>query len=313
MTAAESRDGSGVVPVGEAVTRAVALLGARPPLIVVSDFDGTLAPISTDPMGAAIEPVGRRAIRLLARIADVRPKRLVVVVLSGRTASDVATRIRVGGVRYLGNHGLEGGALARRARAEGLDVRVDAELERFIGPAAVLARGVAQRLGNPEWLFVELKGPSVAFHFRQAPNTDTAREELLRAIDAVERETGGTGLVGFEGRKIVELRPEGAGGKGHAVARLLDRHRPGAALVLGDDVSDAEAFRTIRAARGRGEIDALAIGINGANETPPAVTAAADLLLAMPRDAGRVLLALARAIERETVAGEPSRAGRGAR
>ncbi|MFL5681172.1 MAG: trehalose-phosphatase [Chloroflexota bacterium] len=286
-------------PVREAIARAVALVGARLPLLVVSDFDGTLAPISTDPMGAVIEPVGRRAIRLLARLADALPERLVVVVLSGRTASDVASRVRVGGVRYMGNHGLEGGSLARRARAEGLDVRVEPALERFVGPAATLARGVADRLGGPDWLFVELKGPSVAFHFRQAPDADAAREQILRAIDGVERETGGTGLVGFEGRKIVELRPEGAGGKGHAVARLIERHRPGGALVLGDDVSDAEAFRAIRAARDRREIEALAIGVHGAAETPRDVAEAADLLLAAPRDAGRVLLAVARAIERE--------------
>jgi trehalose 6-phosphate phosphatase len=286
-------------PVREAIRRALALVAAPPPLLVVSDFDGTLAPISTDPMGAVIEPVGRRAIRLLSRLAEQRPHRLVVVVLSGRTASDVASRVRVGGVRYMGNHGLEGGSLARRARAEGLDVRVEPALERFVEPAATLARGVAARVGSPDWLFVELKGPSVAFHFRQAPDTDAAREQILSAIDGVERETGGTGLVGFEGRKIVELRPEGAGGKGHAVARLIERHRPGAALVLGDDVSDAEAFRTIAAARNRGDIHALAVGVHGAAETPHEVVEAADLLLAAPRDAGRVLLAVARAIDGE--------------
>lgn len=283
----------------EAVRRAVALLAARPPLLVVTDFDGTLAPISPDPLGAAIEPAGRQAIRRLARLAERRPHRLVVVVLSGRLALDVAGRVRVGGVRYMGNHGLEGGSLPRRGRAEGLDVRVESALAHYVEPAAAIARAVVERLGRPAWLFVELKGPSVAFHFRQARDQDAAREDILGAIDAAERQLGATGLVQFEGRKIVELRPEGAGGKGHAVARLLERHRPGAAIVLGDDVSDAEAFRTIAAARDRGELEALAIGVHAAGETPAEVAAAADLLLAAPRDAGRVLLALARALERE--------------
>ena len=279
--------------------QAVALVLARRPLLVVTDFDGTLSPISSDPLGAVIEPVGRVALRHLARVAGERPDRLSVVVLSGRTATDLAGRVRVGGVRYLGNHGLEAGSLGRRARAESLQVQVEPALAGYVAPAAHLAEAVVERLGRPDWLFVELKGPSIAFHFRAAADADAAREALLGAIEATERETGGSGLVQFEGRKIVELRPEGAGGKGHAATRLLERVRPGAVLALGDDVSDAEAFRAIVAARARGELAALVVGVHGAAETPAEMAAAADAFVATPRDAGRILAAVARAVERE--------------
>jgi trehalose 6-phosphate phosphatase len=279
--------------------RALALVRARPPLLVVTDFDGTLSPINPDPMGALIEPVARTALRRLAGIAEARPDRLAVAVLSGRAAPDLAARVRVGGVRYLGNHGLEAGALGRGARAEHLRVQVDPALAGYVEPAAALARAVADRLGRPAWLFVELKGPSIAFHFRGAADADAAREALLKAIEAAERETGGSGLVQFEGRKIVELRPDGAGGKGHAAVRLLERLRPGGVLAFGDDVSDAEAFRTVAAARARGELDALLVGVHGAAETPPQMSAAADAFVATPRDAGRLLAALARELEGE--------------
>jgi trehalose 6-phosphate phosphatase len=264
--------------------------------MVVSDFDGTISPINSDPLGAEIVPLARRAVRRLARLAEARPDRLSVVVLSGRASLDVAGRVRVGGVRYLGNHGLEAGSLARRARAEGLAVTIDPALSEFIAPTEVLARRVAARLRDPDWLFVELKGPSVAFHFRQAPDTDAAREAVLAAIDATEREAGGTGMIRFEGRRIVELRPEGAGRKGRAMERLIARDRPGAILVMGDDVSDAEAFRVVGAARRRGELDGLVLGVHGANETPREVVEAADAILASPRDAGRVLAAVASAV-----------------
>ena len=260
---------------------------------MVSDFDGTLSPINPDPLGAEIVPLARRAIRRLAALADARPDLLSVVVLSGRASIDVAGRVRVGGVRYLGNHGLETGSLARRARAEGIAVTIDPALLEFSQPTEVLARRVAERLRHPKWLFVELKGPSVAFHFRQAPDTDGAREAVIAAVDGAEREAGGTGMIRFEGRKIVELRPEGAGGKGRAMERLLERDHPGAVLVMGDDVSDAEAFRVVVEARRRGELDALTLGVTGANETPPDVVGAADAILASPRDAGRVLAAVA--------------------
>jgi trehalose-6-phosphatase len=103
-------------------------------------------------------------------------------------------------------------------------------------------------------------------------------------------------MIRFEGRKIVELRPAGAGGKGQAMERLLARDHPGAVLVMGDDVSDAEAMRIAIAARERGELEALALGVTGANETPREVLAAADAILASPRDAGRVLAAVAAAV-----------------
>jgi trehalose-6-phosphatase len=103
-------------------------------------------------------------------------------------------------------------------------------------------------------------------------------------------------MTRFEGRRIVELRPEGAGGKGMAMERLIARDHPGAVLAMGDDVSDAEAFRVVIAARRRGELDGLVLGVTGANETPPQVVAAADAILASPRDAGRVLAAVAKAV-----------------
>jgi trehalose-phosphatase len=293
VTAAVDRPAAGWREIRD---RAIGLVNARPPLLIVTDFDGTISPINPDPMGAVIVPLARRAIRRLAALSEARPDRLSVVVLSGRGSLDVAGRVRVGGVRYLGNHGLEAGALARRARAEALAVSVDPALAHFAETTEALARDVTARLGQPDWLFVELKGPSVAFHFRQAPDTDAAREAVLAAIDAAEREAGGTGMIQFEGRRIVELRPAGAGGKGEAMERLIARSHPGAVLVMGDDVSDAEAFRVVVAARERGELDGLALGVLGANETPPDVKVAADAMLATPRDAGRLLAAVASAV-----------------
>ena len=79
----------------------------RRPLLVVSDFDGTLSRIVDDPWGAQILPLGRRALRALAGLPGVH-----VAVLSGRSAPDVAARVRVGNVTYLGNHGMERGFLA---------------------------------------------------------------------------------------------------------------------------------------------------------------------------------------------------------
>jgi trehalose 6-phosphate phosphatase len=275
------------------------LVSGPRPLLLVTDFDGTLAPITTEPMATRIVPAARTALRRLSRLADARPDRLRVVVLSGRTSLDVAGRIRVGGVAYHGNHGLESGRLPRGGRAHRLSVTLDESLRRHIDGARALGETVAARLGDPPWLLVEEKGPSVSFHFRQAPDPDGARLALLEAIEAARGTLGDLGLIAMEGRKVIEFRPVGAGGKGDAVARLIEAERPGSIVVLGDDRSDAEAFEAVRTARAAGRVAGLTIGVHGATETPVEVLAAADIELPDPPAAARILARIATRLERE--------------
>jgi hypothetical protein len=82
------------------------------------------------------------------------------------------------------------------------------------------------------------------------------------------------------------------------VERLLAQRRPGAALALGDDVSDAEAFRVLRARRARGDLRATTVAVHGARETPVDVIAAADVVLPDPHAAARLLSQLGRELER---------------
>ena len=271
------------------------------PLLVVTDFDGTLARVSPDPMAAAIEPLGRSALRRLARIAAARPARLSVVVLSGRTVLDLVARVRVGGVAYLGDHGLQEGLLDRGGRVACLSVAAYSALAGTTALARDVGAAVARELGSPGWLYVEDKGPSVAFHFRAAADPDAAGRSVEAVLDRVlGPETGRVRLTRFRGRRIVELRPVGAGGKGSAVTALLASRRFAAAIVLGDDRSDAEAFAAIADARAAGRLPrGLALAVHGAYETPPEIVERADGFLATPRDAARVLSLVARTLEAE--------------
>ena len=275
-----------------------ALAAAHPPLLVVADFDGTLAVGARDPSVAVIEPVAQRGLRALARVATERPGRVHVAVLTGRVVSDVAVRTRVGGVEYLGDHGLEHGTLARGARAEQLRVVTDQAFDAHRDPAASLADAVADELGSPPWLFVERKGPSVAFHVRQADDVAAARAAVVAAIATVESRDGlrDHGLTHYRGRSVVDLRPAHAGGKREAVERLLERHRPGAVVVLGDELSDVDAFEAaIAARRADAAVTATTVAVHGATRpAPDELLRGADLCLGSPREVGRLLLALAR-------------------
>ncbi len=286
--------------VGGAAVRArlEALLATPGLLLVVSDFDGTLSRGSADPTAAAIEPLARRSLRRLARAGAERPDRLRTTILTGRTVVDAATRIRVGGIGYLGDHGLQSGWLPRGALAEDLVTHYEAGFDGHVPAAEALAAGVGGRLGYPTWLYVESKGPSVAFHFRGAADRDAARDAVNAALRETELEVLDHGLAHYRGRLVVDLRPVDAGGKAEAMARLLERARPSVVIALGDDVSDADAFVVLRDARAAGRTDSLMVGVHGPHGMPDAIRDSADLHLASPHEAARLLAAIARIVGR---------------
>ena len=277
--------------------RALAAQVAAPSgrILVITDFDGTISEIDPDPMGARILPLARSALRRLARIAEARPDRLALAVLTGRAVDDVAARARVGGVRYLGNHGLDAGWLPRRGSVRALVARTTDSGEATA--AAGLGVALSAALGDPEWLFVEVKGGSVAFHYRRAPDPRAAGVLIGRAVDEL-LVAGGLELERFDGRLIVELRPRGAGGKGEAVGRLLAELAPSSVLAMGDDRSDAEGFALLAEWRAAGRLAALNVGIHDRTATPVELQAASDVMLPAPRDAARLLSALATELER---------------
>lgn len=259
------------------------------PVLVVSDFDGSISRIGLDPWGARVEPLAQRALRGLAAMPGVE-----VVLLSGRTARDLVGRVRVGGATYLGNNGLEAGFLTRGARAERLSVVAAATHDGFFEDAERLAVAVPAAIGEP-WLIVERKPPAVTFWFRTAPDLVMAAQQVAAAVDRLDQAAR---FERFPGRRALELRPPGAMTKRDAFATLLRDRRPALVVLIGDDRSDAEAFAELRAARDAGELHGLAIAVHTHPDVSPAVAAEADAMLASPQETARFLSGLSRALAR---------------
>ncbi len=279
-----------------------ALVAAPAPLLVIADFDGTLAVGSRDPGAADIDRVAQRALRRLAATAVRQPGRVVTVVLTGRTVADVAARVRVGGLTYLGDHGLQAGRMPRGGRVATMQVDTDVAFDGQRDPAERLAAGVAAELGTPPWLFVERKGPSVAFHVRQADDVPVARAAVLAAIVVVEARMGlvDHGLAHYRGRSVVDLRPVAAGGKREAVERLIAHHHPGAVVAFGDELSDVDAFEAVVAARSGGGSggSGVTVAVHGSTGPAPAeLLAHADLVVPSARTVGRFLGGIAAALD----------------
>src|SRR4029077_12674309 len=122
-------------------------------VILVTDFDGTLAEVVQDPAAARARP---EAVEVLEEMALLLAD---VIVLSSRPPAQLEQLVQVPGVRLIGDSGL---AMPRHAQREALD-RFNAE------PGGLLERVPGA------WL--EVKPASTAIHFR---NTDMSGEEMLR-------------------------------------------------------------------------------------------------------------------------------------
>jgi trehalose 6-phosphate phosphatase len=239
---------------------------------IVTDFDGTLAPIVDDPGTARpIEGSADVLVELAARFG-------VVAVVSGRPVAYLETYLggaHRGGPRLFGLYGLE------RVGPDGR-VTLDPAAERWLPTVAESTARLSA--GAPPGVLVEAKGATVVLHWRRAP------EAAGWAEGAVAEETARSSLRAYPGRMSVELRPPLDVDKGTVVAGLV--RGSSAACFFGDDLGDLPAFAALADFGRRPGITAVSIAVLD-DETPPEVADGADVRVRGPAGALRVLRWLA--------------------
>jgi trehalose 6-phosphate phosphatase len=233
---------------------------------ILTDVDGTLAPIVERAEEAAVPAEAREVMAALAARYGL------VGAVSGRRAADARRLVGLDELAYAGNHGLE---LLLPGEAE---PSPDPSLHGREGDAAAFIGAVAaERLGGVG-LRVEDKGPIQALHWRGADDDAGA----LAAARAIAVDAGRAGLEPRWGRKVLELRPVGGGGKDGAVASLLAGDELDRVVYAGDDRTDVDAFRRLGELREAGElVAAVRVGVLSA-EGPPEISEESDLTVEGP-------------------------------
>ena len=224
-----------------------------------SDFDGTLTPIFDDPRDTLLDPKIRDVLAVLVEKLDL------VAVVSGRGVGFLRGVVGLGGVTYVGNHGMEVLGAGR------LEPEANAEVDRgLLGEVQRVVEGLA--IGG---LYVEDKGLNVAVHYRNAPAPAKARGAVLNIMRSIVETRD---LAIKEGKMVVEVGPTAEVNKGTAVDRLAWGAGLTGAIVLGDDVTDCDAFDAVHdTGLGRGFRGAAVAVVDG--ETPKAVLQKADYRL----------------------------------
>lgn len=212
---------------------------------ILTDVDGTLAPIAERAADATVLPGTREVLLALSERYGL------VGCISGRQAEEARDLVGLDVLAYAGNHGLEL-LLPGDERP-----RIDPSLDGREHQAAQFLATIEERLAGTG-LRTEDKGPIQALHWRGAPDEEAAASRAHEiAIDA-----GHAGLEPRWGRKVLELRPAGGGGKDAAVASLLAGEGLDLAVFAGDDRTDLDAFRRLGELREAGELStAVCVGV----------------------------------------------------
>ncbi len=208
---------------GAALSSSMDALAATPLLLVACDFDGTLAPIVSDPAVAEPLPLAIEALSRLAAMPQTH-----VAIISGRALADLRTRVAaLAGARLVGSHGAE---------CDGQDASpLSAE-------QGALLRRVLEWMNaqTGPGLLVERKPASVALHYRNA-----ARDVAHAVCEAIRNGPARwDGVHTRCGKEVVELSVMSIG-KGDALRHARYALAAASVVFLGDDSTDEDAFAAL--------------------------------------------------------------------
>jgi trehalose 6-phosphate phosphatase len=226
-------------------------------VLLVTDFDGTLAEIVPDPSQATMLPVSLAALKRLA--ASLRR----VVVLSSRPTSDLETLVQLPGADLIGDSGLRFISPDERSRLDRFNIEAARQLSRFPG------------------VWLEMKPGGTTIHHRRS---EASREQLMAVIEQI---VPSLGLHAHAGRRVIEVMPHDRP-KGDALQLLIERLQPEGLICIGDDENDRPMFELVS----RLERPHLTVGVWSA-EAPQDLFALCDLVVTGPAEVSRFLTMLA--------------------
>jgi trehalose 6-phosphate phosphatase len=235
------------------------LLGALTPdtVLLASDFDGTLAPITDRPERARALPEALEAMQRLV----TKLRRILIV--SGRAHADLRRVLPVEGLELRGEYGLGEPTPDERAALD------------------ELARALEAPLAGLGGAWIERKPGSTSVHYRDVPHSAADVERLVTDL------AGAHGLRAKPGRMVVEVMPERAD-KARTLRLEIEALRPGAVLFAGDDAGDRGCFELVASL----PVPHLAVGVRSA-ETDPTLFERCDLVLDGPAGWAELLTRLA--------------------
>jgi trehalose 6-phosphate phosphatase len=226
------------------------------------DFDGTLAPIVTDPAAARLPPEG------LGILDELQMKVALVAIVSGRPVNFLRDALGSIPVTLVGLYGTE-------RIIDGVPI-IDESVDVF---RPIIEEAARQAEDGLPGLLIERKGVSFVIHWR---------DSLSRELEAIQHGrmiADRFALTAELGRMALEVYPPTRIDKGKAVLTLAQGYNN--VLFAGDDRGDIPAFRALRQHALRTGTCGVLVAVVS-DEAPAELNGFADLVVDGP--AGFLLL-----------------------
>jgi len=205
-------------------------------LTLILDYDGTLAAISKKPEFALLEPETRDSLKRLSKYED----QVSIVIISGRSLSNIKNMVHLDGITYAGSHGLE--ILLPDGSKYIRPITVEHEQK-----ISALCADLEKVCEGTEGAWIENKGALLTCHYREVKNN--LRADLVARATAVFDQHG---FHAYQAPMALEAKPsESEWDRGRASLHILrtlfgeDWSDITRVIYAGDDQSDEEAMEAL--------------------------------------------------------------------
>lgn len=226
-------------------------------LLVVMDFDGTLAPFSTSPLEVRAEPGAMESLLNLSHMPHTQ-----TMLLSGRNLEQltvISEQALDSPIHLVGSHGAE--------PAEGKNITLSTEQQELWTALRDIAEELALEIPG---VWVEKKPLSIGMHIRSASNHTAALQLHERYRDYAHSWTGSITPSITEGKDILEIAVDHTT-KGSFLEKyrelLRQKDCDPVIVFAGDDVTDETVFKILDTSRDIG------IHVRGDDENLPSTAA----------------------------------------
>lgn len=215
------------------------LLQAQKKIILLTDFDGTLAPIQEHPDLAALPEEVRRILLKFSQNSA-----FFLGIITGRSLRQIKKLVNIPGLLYAANHGIE---------LEGPGVRFSSsEAKKARYNLWHIYMRLFKSLHHIEGVYLEDKGYSVSLHYRLVKKAKDVEFIAMTLTSIAKPYLERNALSLSTGKMVYEIRPPVTWNKATTIQWLLTNYFPlnfgedALLIYLGDDKADIEVFHALK-------------------------------------------------------------------
>lgn len=207
-------------------------------ILLLLDYDGTLVPIVETASKAIIHKDTKELLQKLSRSLSCK-----IGIISGRKLEDIKNIVGIGGIIYVGNHGLE---------IQGPKIKFESQVSpRLKSIIRNIVTDMQKRLSGIKGALIEDKGLTLSIHYRLVDKKD------MPAFEKIIFEVANPYMVRDKikvnsGKKVYEIKPPIKWDKGKTALWLLARQQFVSGvknvlpIYLGDDITDEDVFKVLK-------------------------------------------------------------------